>query len=166
MQKLIGSIMIILACTAIGFEKSQEMLRHLKELEELKKVMTLIRSEMQYTKVPFAEIFQKISKKTEGIYADWLTELAAELEKRGKGTFQEMWRNTIKEKFQESTLSKKELDELCHIGASLGYLETIDLYLEQLDYTIQNTKEETTSKKKLYQSMGVMGGVFLVIILL
>ena len=67
---------------------------------------------------------------------------------------------------EKSRLTKQELAELKQIGNSLGYLETWDLYLEQLEITIRQTRKETASKQKLYRSMGVMGGLFLVIILL
>lgn len=157
---------MISACSMIGFEKSRELQRHLNELEELKRVFTLLRSEVQYTKAPFMEVFLKISKKTNGIFVEWLTWLAKKLTGREAGTLQEIWRKSIYEQLNRSTLRENELEELCMIGTSLGYLETLDLYLEQLDITIQKTREETTSKKKLYQSMGVMGGIFLVIILL
>ena len=86
--------MIIVACTAMGFEKSRELQRHLKELEELKRIFTLIQSELQYTKAAFAEVFFKISRKTDGKYKKWLRELAGDLEKREKGTFQEVWEYT------------------------------------------------------------------------
>ena len=166
MQKVIGSVMIIVACTAMGFEKSRELQRHLKELEELKRIFTLIQSELQYTKAAFAEVFFKISRKTDGKYKKWLRELAGDLEKREKGPFQEVWEYEIAEHFKDSQLAKEELEDLRQVGKNLGYLETLDLYLEQLDLSIQKTREEIKSKKKLYQSMGIMAGIFLVIVLL
>lgn len=158
--------MIIAACTAMGFEKSHELQMHLKELEELKRIFTLMQSELQYTKAAFAEIFLKISRKTEDKYKEWLKGLACDLEKREKGTFQEIWEYAIAENFKETRLTKDELEDLKQVGKNLGYMETLDLYQEQLDLSIQKTREELKSKKKLYQSMGIMAGVFLVIVLL
>lgn len=166
MQKIIGSIVVVLACTGIGYEKSREMQLHVKELEELKRVFTLLRSEIYYTKAPFSVVFAKIGNKVEGLYGTWLQELSYDLEQRDRGMFQEIWEQSIHKHFDRNTLKKDERKGLCALGASLGYLETIDLYLEQLNLTIQTTREETASKKKLYQSMGVMGGIFLVIVLL
>lgn len=166
MQKVIGSIIVVTTCTVLGFEKSRELQLHLKELEELKKVFTLFRSEMQYTKATFSELFMKISKKLDGMYRCWFEELAKVLEHCDKGTFQEIWANLIEKHYDESKLTKEELESLIQIGNSLGYLETIDLYLEQLEISIQGTREELKNKKKLYQSMGIMCGIFLVIVLL
>ena len=166
MQKMIGSVMIIVACTAMGFQKGRELQMHLKELEELKKIFTLIQSELQYTRAPFTEIFLKISKKTERMHQKWLSHLAKELEKCEGGTLQDVWQVSICECLQESKLTKEELEDLKQVGKNLGYMETLDLYQEQLELSIQKTREELKNKKKLYQSMGIMTGIFLVIVLL
>ena len=166
MQKVIGSIMVIAVCTALGFEKSRELQLHLNSLEELKKLFTLLKSEVQYTKAPFSEVFLKLSKKMDGIYKDWLLYVSGQLEKREKVTLYETWKTSVYEYLKNSKLTKKELDELCELGRTLGYIEAIELYLNQLDFSIQNTREELKTKKKLYQSMGIMCGIFLVIVLL
>jgi len=165
MQKVIGSMIVIAVCTALGFEKSNDLQMHLNALEELRKIFVLLRSEVQYTKAPFAELFLKISKKVDGVYKEWLSKISKDLERHEKGTLQEVWEVSIYEYLRESRLTKEELEELCRVGNSLGYLETIELYIDQLDFSIEKTREELKSKKKLYQSMGIMCGIFLVIVL-
>ncbi len=44
-------------------------------------------------------------------------------------------------------------------------LSSIDLYLEQLELGIREAQEAARTKQKLYQSLGVAGGIFLVILL-
>ena len=102
----------------------------------------------------------------DGIYKDWLLYVSGQLEKREKVTLYETWKTSVYEYLKDSKLTKEELDELCELGRTLGYIETLELYLNQLDFSIQNTREELKTKKKLYQSMGIMCGIFLVIVLL
>lgn len=166
MLKIVGSMIVIAVCTALGFEKSNELSMHLNALEELKKLFVLLRSEVQYTRAPFAELFLKISRKMDGVYQKWLLRLSKDLEKHEKRTLQEVWKVSVYEYLEESRLTKEELEELCRVGNSLGYLETIELYINQLDFSIEKAREELKSKKKLYQSMGIMCGIFLVIVLL
>lgn len=166
MQRIIGSIMVIAVCTALGFEKSRELQLHLNSLEELKKLFTLLKSEVQYTKAPFAEVFLKLSKKMNGSYKDWLLYVSRQLEKRERETLHKVWKTSVYEYLKDCKLTKEELEELCDVGGTLGYIETLDIYLNQLDFSIQNTREELKTKKKLYQSMGIMCGIFLVIVLL
>lgn len=166
MQKIVGSIIVIAVCTALGFEKSKELQQHLKELEELKRLFTILHNELEYTKATLSEVFLKTSKKTEAPYKEWLTDLAKKLELRGMGTFLELWKKSIEIHFAETKLSRNEVEELEQVGLGIQYIDTLTLYLNQLDFSIQNTREELKSKKKLYQSMGIMCGIFLVIVLL
>lgn len=166
MYKWVGSILIIVACSGIGFTKSQEMQKHLDELEELKKLFYLLRSELHYTKATFAEVFEKIGAKTTEPYKSWMMQLCLRLKAKGTGTFWEIWGTSIKEDLKSCHLKADELEELKNVGKNLGYMESFDLYLEQLEYKIKNTREDYQSKKKLCRSMGIMGGVFLVILLL
>lgn len=166
MFKWIGYILIIAACSGIGFAKSGELQKHLDELEELKKLFYLLRSEMQYTRAPFAEIFEKICDKTTEPYKTWMKSLSDRLKIKGTGTFAEIWFLSIKEDFTNSKLKEDEIEGLKNIGKNLGYMESFDLYIDQLEYNIKQKREAYQSKKKLCQSLGIMGGVFLVILLL
>jgi stage III sporulation protein AB len=166
MLKFIGSILIITATTCIGFSKSNEMQRHLHELEELKKLFCLLRSELQYTHSPFAEVFYKISTKTSSSYKEWLSNLGQKLMNKTRGSFWEIWCLSITEDLYETNLKEDELEELKNVGKNMEYIESLDLFIEQLEYRIKNTREVYRSKRKLCQSMGIMGGIFLVILLL
>ena len=164
--KWIGCIMIILGCSGMGFSKSRDLQLHLKELEEIKKIFSLIRSELHYTREPFEEVFEKIARKTTTPYRNWLTQLSQKLTKKTKSSFWEIWCMSIIEDLYGSRLKEDELEELKNVGKCLEYMESLDLYIEQMEYKINNTRETYKSKKKICQSMGVMGGVFLVILFL
>lgn len=166
MLKLIGSVFIITATTGIGFSKSKELQNHLNILEELKKLFCLLRSELQYTHAPFVEVFSKISTKTSTPYKEWLSNLSKRLMTKTRGTFWEIWSMSITEDLNETNLKEEELDELKNIGKNMEYIESLDLFIEQLEYRIRNTRESYRSKRKLCQSIGIMGGIFLVILLL
>ena len=166
MLKLLGSMLILLSCAGIGLGQSRELGFHLKQLEEVKKLFCLLRSELQYTRAPFAEIFEKISRKSNAPYSDWLGGLCNRLKQKENGSFWDMWSESIEEDLKNSGLKEEEIVELQGLGKNLEYTEALDLYLEQLEYHIKNTRETYRSKRKLCQSMGIMGGIFLVILLL
>lgn len=166
MQKLIGSILVITVCSAMGFQKGRELQQHLNELEGLRKIFALVRSELQYTKAPLAEVLLKISNQTEGIYHNWLTLLAERLTSLQGGTLREVWCDSIERYLEDCQLTSSELEDLREVGKGIGYIETIDLYLNRLDLSIEGTREELKSKKKMYQVLGIMSGLFLVIVLM
>lgn len=166
MYRLFGSILILVACLAFGFQKSFELQSHMEELEELKRIFILIKNEIQYTKSAFGEMFYCISNKAEGIYKDWLRRLSEDLEKRDGGTFLEIWKQAVFLLHKDLHLTKTELTELKQIGSNLSNVDSLDLYLGQLDLAIEKARKEAADKRKIYQSMGVLGGIFLIIILL
>ncbi len=166
MLKVIGSVVIVAACTGLGFEKVYEMKLHLQQLEELKRIIISFRGELHYKHTPFIELFENVSKSTEGIFCTWLTNLAKGLQKHQAARFQETWTKSIEIDLSSSFMNKTEVNALLQLGANLNQMESLDLYLEQLEIFIQRAREEEQNKRKLYQSMGILGGVFLVILLL
>ena len=165
-MKLIGSIFILASCTGFGFSKSSELQAHLNELEELKKIFYLLKSELQYTRAPFAEVFEKIGQKTKEPFQSWLLDLCARLKEKRSGMFWDMWCCSIEDNLKGSRLKEDELKELKNIGKNLEYIESLDLFIEQMEFRIKNTRENYRTKQKLCQSLGIMGGIFLVILLL
>ena len=135
-------------------------------MDEIRKLFSLLRIELQYIRAPFAEIFEKIGKKTKAPYGTWLLDLCERLQRKGVGSFWDIWCLSITEDLKESKLKADELEELKNVGKNLEYMESLDLYIEHLEYKITNTREAYRSKRKLCQSMGIMGGIFLVILLL
>ena len=64
------------------------------------------------------------------------------------------------------------LESLIRLGGELGTIDiemqvrTLDLYLEQMEQKMEDMRTEQKEKIRLYQCIGVTGGVFLAIILL
>lgn len=138
----------------------------MKELEDLRHFYYFLRGELQYTHAPFADIFEKIGDKMENHTGKWLKALSKILQEKGGKSFVEIWEKSIEQNMKKSALKQEDLEELKMIGKGLTHFENLDLYIEQLEYKIQKKREIYVVKGKLYKSFGIMGGVFLVILLL
>ena len=166
MHKIIGVMLIVSACTAFGVEKGRELSIHRKELEELHRIFTYIQTELEYMRTPIGELFMKIKNKVDAAYQEWLEFLAENAQNAHSRSFIEIWISSIDIHFKQSFLTKSQLEELKQIGKNLSKPEAISIYLTQLENDIQNTREEEKEKKKLYQSMGILTGIFLVLVLI
>ena len=68
-------------------------------------------------------------------------------------------------------MTEKERQELKEFGEHLGYLDlemqerTIALYLEQLEMAIEFYRDHEREQTKLCTSLGLMGGLFLSIMM-
>lgn len=171
MQKLVGSVLILAASTGIGFLKGMDMQKYLKELQDLRQVFLMLRSEIRYTKAPLAEAFLHISRRIEGVYGKWLVSLAGRMEEKSGGMFQDIWKESVENALGKTHLKETDLEQLSLFGRNIGYLDgemqmgTIDLYLEQLQVEIEQMRDGLAVKKKLCNCLGVMGGIFLVVLI-
>ena len=93
------------------------------------------------------------------------------LEGRVSLSFSELWDLAIENNLGETALRKGDLDQLKVLGANMGYLDeemqlnTLQLYLDQLDCEIQSAGEGLAEKRRLCNCLGVMGGILIVIVL-
>ena len=87
-------------------------------------------------------------------------------------TFQEIWDRRIREDLRETRLTKTDLESLRHMGENIGYLDhemqlgTLGLYTEQLENEIHAAEKVFGSKSRIYHCLGVMGGIFIAILIL
>lgn len=171
-QKLIGSIMIVAAGTGIGFLSGMDLQKYLAEIQCLGQIFLMLKSEITYTKAPLGEAFWNIGNRVPGNYGIWLQELSKRLEKKSGNTFLQLWKETIDVFLKDTRLKKSDLEKLKAMGMHMGYLDeemqlgTIGLYLEELNEEIKRTREELAMKRRLYNCLGVMGGIFLAVVLI
>ena len=83
-----------------------------------------------------------------------------------------LFSSEIRKILSRTSLAKEDLEQLEDLGRHLGYLDrqtqlrTLDLYTHNLDTMIQELRQELPGRKKMYQSLGIMGGLFLAVLLL
>ena len=119
---------------------------------------------------PSLDIYKEFINKSRPIpkyEKDYPTELLKELkEPHVKGWVH--WYFTF---YDNAALTKEDKEEFARFGESLGYLDVemqknaMKLYLKELEQKIEYLQKEIPQKRKLYQSLGVMGGIFLLILL-
>lgn len=169
--KLCGIVLIIVSTTGIGFFAGNNIWLRLEELKELKKILGMLRGEIRYTGTPLYEAFGIIGKRTRGAYADFFIYTAKELEELNGKNLRTIW-GDLKEKNKESHLSEKDWERFMQFGDNLGYLDkemqlgTIELYLEQIETELAEGYANYSKNSRLYQALGICGGLFLTLILI
>jgi stage III sporulation protein AB len=166
MFKWVGSILIVISGTGMGRAKARQLKIHLEQLEEVRKCVFIIKSEMQHTRSTFETIFEEISTKQGHLAGKWLMEISQELKKQKASSFVEIWEEITKSIWGNSYLNEEEVTELQRLGKNLEYTECLETYLEQLEYNINQRREEYEKKMKIYQCLGITGGIFLAVVLL
>lgn len=171
MLKIIGGALVITASSGLGIWMADQWKTHLKMVEQLRKMIFFLKGEIIYANSPLEEAFYHVGKKAPGVLGDFFIKVAERIGNQQGEPFYTMWKEEIDKLGKTVCLSEKDKRELMGFGEHLGYLDcemqerTILLYLEQLDMTIDYLRKHQREKSHLYTSLGVMGGIFLVILM-
>ena len=108
------------------------------------------------TKKPVSEIFQNFSKQLEV----------------GEGeTAYQLWMQALEKQKPSTHLAEEDWDIIEGFGKTLGYLDK-QMQQSAIAYTVEYIDEKTTGlqtqsdkNKRMYRSLGVIGGLLLVVLL-
>lgn len=170
--KLIGALLVIFSSGAMGFYFSNELKSRIHDLKELKKIIILLRGDIQYANTPLPEAVQALSKRHSGGYKKFLHNVGKRLLELNGVSFSVIWNEAAQQYLQNTSLVKEDFELLNQLGESIGYLDknmqinTLDLYLAQVEEKIGELSQTVKEKSYLYNSLGLMGGIFITIILL
>ncbi len=170
--KLIGAILIITSSTLLGFYKSNGLKTRIEDLNILKKLIIMLKGEIRYARTPLPEALNHIGRKQTGTYKDFLLNLSKSMEDLEGIPFNELWIKNIDTYLIKTNLNNNDKEELKQLGNNLGYLDaqmqinTMDLYLSSLEIHIKELEIGYKEKSRLFNLLGIMGGVFVTIIII
>lgn len=169
--RIIGGALVIISCSGLGIFMAGQWNEHLRIVEKLRKMIFLLKGEIVYGNSPLTEAFERTGRKAGGEIGTLFACVSERLMGQQGEPFYTIWQEEIDKLPGEVCLSKEDRQNLKGLGEHLGYLDkemqerTLLLYLEQLDLTIDYLREHKQEKSRLYTSLGIMGGLFLTIIM-
>jgi len=172
MVKLAGAIFVMIGCTGFGQWLSRSLRMRLDELNEVKKSVLLLRGEIRYSLAPLPEAIGRIALKTKPPLKDFFEEIHKALAAMDGKSFSDIWTSSIELHLNSSHLKPEDLAIIIDFGASLGYLDkemqlnAIDLFTQQLEHTIAEQVNSMPAKQKVYNYLGVLSGLLIVILLI
>lgn len=172
MQRFVGSLMIIAATTGAGVVYGTELQRYLEKLLYIRHIVYMLKGEIEYANVPLGEVFGRVSGRVKDPYRSWLLAMEKQIEERTDAEFSRIWNRSVDRYLKELHLKSVHSIQLKELGTFLGQLDgetlgqTMQLYLNRLELEIEKVREGMAAKKRISNCLGVMGGIFLVVILL
>lgn len=171
-MKIIGAVLVITSSSAFGFYMSSSLKDRIEDMKELKKNILILRGDIRYGSTPLPEAIGAIAGRHEGNFAKFFTHIYEELIKLDGVRFFDIWKIAVEQKLKDTSLNKNDKEHLMKLGENLGYLDKdmqiniIDLYIEQLEAEILEASKVLKEKAHLYNTLGVMAGIFVTIIML
>lgn len=165
--KLLGGILIFSGCTIWGFLKSENLKKREQSLINIKTALTLLEGEIIFSTHHLKYAFQRISKLTE--CGDIFLNAAQKIGEMSAG---EAWNTAILYNQKQLALTSEDCDILNILSSGLGtsdreqQIKNIRHVSSLLENAIKDASEDYKKSAKLYQSMGILGGLFITILLL
>ncbi len=172
MIKAIGAVIVILAGSGWGVLQAAKIEECYRQMRYLRKLIFRIRSEIRYSRRVLPEAFLSVGSEAQEPYKMWLLSLYERLENRQGTSLAGIWEEETRTHLPVIGIPQDMLESLIRLGGELGTIDiemqvrTLDLYLEQMEQKMEDMRTEQKEKIRLYQCIGVTGGVFLAIILL
>ena len=154
-----------------GIIKADKERDQLENMKYLQRIISLIQSEIRYSRCFLGEIFVNIGQGVEEPYRSWLCEMSERTNEFTGESFENIWKDSIETNLKVLNLPRHELKSLKSLGNQLGYadiqiqMRLMDLYQEHLEHTIREVHEQVQTKVRLYHCLGVMSGLFITVLL-
>ena len=172
MLRFVGSILIITATTGGGLLYGMELQHYLEQLLYIRHIVYMLRGELTYSAAPLGELCGRVAGRVKEPYRSWLRAVEQQVENRESDAFLKIWMRTIDRYLKELHLKTMHSIQLKELGSCLGQMDgemqsqSLKLYLDRLELEIEKVREGMGSKKRIGNCLGVMSGVFLVVLLL
>ncbi|NLL19739.1 MAG: stage III sporulation protein AB [Clostridia bacterium] len=171
MMKFIGAVLILLATTAMGILTGHRLAIRPQQLQKLRNDLTLLEMDINYTATPLPEALEKVAGYSQApVQILWLETRAGLC--NGKGTMaEEAWQQGLEAFARKAALKEIDLAVLRDFGSGLGLanreeqLKKFKLLQEQLRSLQLQAEEIRTKNERMWRTMGVLGGIALIILL-
>jgi len=172
MIKIVGAILVLVSAYAIGSLLALQVKEQEKWLKDIKTTLFLLLGELEYRQLPLPEAFETIGLRHGGYLADFFRLAAEELKKKEGGSLKEIWQQLAVTALKDSPLSKEQKEEFAELG--LYFMEadretrrnSLEFYLNRLEEDIVRLREKGADKAYLCRTLGMLGGIFLLILVL
>ncbi len=168
--KLIGAILVVFAGTGFGACPVQKMKERIREMEALYFCLLRLKSEISHAVKPLPEAIKSAAKNGKGAYIKALNKVAEEMQTGGK-SYEGLLLGCMELYFTGSVVTKEEQEAFQETFLQLGggdrdrQIQALDYYAETIRMAMAQEKQKKKERAYLYRSLGVLGGIFLSVIM-
>ncbi len=171
MLKLLGCCLIGAGSVGGAYGICREVADHFRLLYGFRQLFSQLSEEVRYTRCPMEQLLKNASPKDERI-ARLCMELGDNLSGGDTVSAEEAWRSIFLEKKKELHLSENELEILTEVGSAFfgKCLEENESYftlaMTRFDFLLDELRKGQKERQKVLQSVVLMGGAVLILLLI
>ena len=169
--RIAGALAVMLGCAGLGLYYSSKEGFRIYELQELKKALLILASEIEYMRAPLNIACANIAKRTESTTSLLFANFAHALANSEGETAYQLWAAAAEGIKKKTFLAEEDLSVVDGFGKTLGYL---DKHMQQnaINYTVNYIDEKVTAlqtqgdkNKRMYRSLGIICGLLITVVL-
>ena len=160
MLKVSGALLVFFAGWGMGNWRSRQYQQRIKDLQILQLIISCLIGEISYARNTLPEAFSRISEKVASPFREYLQSVAKRLKEQEQ---------TVREK---TSLREEDWDLFLQTLGHLGYLDAkmqiqlLESGRTELAMREEKLQHQLPEQKRVWQSLGILGGAFLVVILI
>lgn len=169
-MKWIGFLLILLGSSGVGFSMVSEYGQRIEVLGNLKTMLGYISDMVLVECVPLAEAFRRCEFRMEDPYREFLHKVAEQMEEFCGENPSFIWKSNAG--ILKPLLKGKDYLSFCECMGQTGFMDVkgqsqaLKNYEQSLEMLMKQLREQREDKCRLYQTLGIMAGVFVCILLL
>lgn len=170
--KIAGSLMVIVSCAFLGLVLSNDCKRRPQQLRELQSLLQMFENQITYLSDVIPEAFERISRVGSSETRIFFSETVEILKKEGAISASQAWEQAVRQNIKKTSLNLEDEEIIAAFGRMLGssdlegQVKNIRLTLGQLKLQEEKAEESRRNNEKMYRSLGILGGIAVVIVLL
>ncbi|MCR4434257.1 MAG: stage III sporulation protein SpoIIIAB [Clostridiales bacterium] len=170
--KIVGSLLILSASSLLGYICSKDCARRPQELRTLQGLLQMLENEMCFLSNLLTDSFERIHKSSDSEVARFFYSTVENLKNNEGMDAAAAWEMAVRENRSRTGLNEEDEQILISFGKMLGssdlegQIKNIRLTLTHLRMQEQKAEEVRKKNEAMYRSLGVLGGLAVVIILL
>lgn len=169
--KIFSSIIILIGFSIVGFYYSYKPVYRKNDLLEMKRGLLSLSSEIIFFSSITEAIFsveKTLAKPIKNIFIKFRENIE---KRRGEELFL-LWEDALKDGSYETYFTKEDIEHISTVGKVIGTfdrqlnIEGISIVIEYINSTIKNIENEKNKSLRLYQSLGVLSGLMIIVLLI
>ncbi|WP_042223482.1 stage III sporulation protein SpoIIIAB [Oceanobacillus manasiensis] len=167
----IGALLLVMTSTWVGFDWSNKLSNRPKHIRQVKNALQILEAEILYSQLPLHEAFSVIASQIPSPTSKFFDYLYEELQHDKRDLFY-VWEQAIEVLTKYSSIGSNEQEILKQFGRTLGQHDFhqqqkhIQLTLSHLERELEEARDHHLKYGKMAKSLGVLCGLFVVLLLL
>lgn len=169
--RVTGALLVVFSCTGMGMFYGYEVQRRIREMKQLQSHLILLRGDVRYMRSSLPEAFAAAAGRGNDIWCAFFSTVADRLGSHEADDFATAFLQSMKLVREKSALKQQELVMLEEFGQMLGKMDyemqmnAFEWFFEQEGELVNGLEKQADKKVLLSKSLGILAGVFLVIVM-